>query len=120
MKSLDDLKNIRENTYKNMDVRNQEKGTRIVVGMATCGIAAGAKDVLNTIVSEVKSKGITDVEVVMTGCIGVCIMEPIVEVYSAESGKTTYVNIDTEKAKQIVDQHIINGTVVEELLIENN
>ncbi len=56
----------------------------------------------------------------MTGCIGVCIMEPIVEVYSAESGKTTYVNIDADKAKQIVDQHIINGTVVEEYLIENN
>ena len=120
MKTLEDLKIIREKAFKSIDVRNQNKGTRIVVGMATCGIAAGARQVLNTIISEVKLNNIADVEITMTGCIGVCVMEPIVEIYSPEHGKTTYVNINPEKAKQIVDKHIVRGKIVSEYLIASN
>lgn len=118
MKSLDELKEIREKAFKDIDVRNQKKGIRIVVGMATCGIAAGARVVLNTIISEVKERNIAGVEIAMTGCIGVCRMEPIVEIYSSGDEKTTYVNIDSQKSKRIVEEHILNGKIIKEFLIE--
>jgi NADP-reducing hydrogenase subunit HndB len=86
--------------------------------MATCGISAGARAVLSTIVSEVKNQNISDVEVAMTGCIGVCRMEPIVEIYSSSNEKTTYVNIDSQKAKRIVKEHIVNGNIINEYLIK--
>lgn len=118
MKSLEELKFIRDKALKQIDLRGQNKGTRIVVGMATCGISAGAREVLNILIDEVAAHALGDVEVVMTGCIGVCTMEPIVEVYSADMRKITYVNINPDKAKRIIEQHIKKGQIVEEFLID--
>ncbi|MGB3368867.1 MAG: (2Fe-2S) ferredoxin domain-containing protein [Acidaminobacteraceae bacterium] len=120
MKNLEELEAIREKAFKDIDLRNQNKGTKIVIGMSTCGIAAGARKVLTTIISEVQSKDISDIEVSMTACIGLCTLEPIVEIYSEGNGKITYVNIDSDKAKRIIDEHIVNGKIINEFLMDNN
>ncbi len=102
MKSLEDLKKIREAAQNKMTMRmDDDQKYRIVVGMATCGIAAGARPVLNTIVEEV-AKAKLPVTVLQTGCIGMCTLEPIVEVFDKEDNKTTYVLVDAKKAKEIV------------------
>lgn len=117
MKSLEELKKIREASLANMEMRNTDKDIRIVVGMATCGIAAGARPVLNALVEEVAKRNLGNVQVVQTGCIGMCTFEPIVEVFKNDSEKVTYVNIDPEKAKKIVAEHIVNDRVVKEYTI---
>ena len=117
MKSLEELKKIREATIANMEMRNTDKDIRIVVGMATCGIAAGARPVLNTLVEEVAKRNLKNVQVVQTGCIGMCTYEPIVEVFESDKEKVTYINIDSEKAKRIISEHIVNNKVVKEYTI---
>lgn len=112
MKSLDELAKIREEALKKVDLRHDREGTRIVVGMATCGISAGARPVLMALVEEVKKRNLQDVIVSQTGCIGVCRLEPIVEVYRPGEEKVTYVKMTAEKAKKIVLDHIVNGKVV--------
>ncbi len=119
MKSLEELKAIRDKMQGSVEVRNEnDKTTRIVVGMATCGIAAGARPVLNTIAELVDKKGLTNVTVTQTGCIGMCMYEPIVEVYAPGADKVTYVKVDPEKAAEIVERHIVGGTVVEKYTIK--
>lgn len=117
MKSLEELKKIREASLANMETRNTDKDVRIVVGMATCGISAGARPVLNAIIEEVEKRNLLNVQVVQTGCIGMCTFEPIVEVLKGDNEKVTYVNIDAEKAKKIVAEHIVNNKVVKEYTI---
>jgi len=117
MKSLDELKKIREESLKNMEMRDTEKEIRIVVGMATCGIAAGARPVLSSLVQEVAKRNLKNVQVVQTGCIGMCVYEPIIEVYTPHQEKVTYVHVDEEKAKRIIAEHIVNGRVVNEYTI---
>ena len=118
MKTIAELAAIREKYKNNLELRNETEATkRVVVGMATCGIAAGARPVLNTIVDEVAKQGISGVAVTQTGCIGMCQYEPIVEVYEQGKDKVTYVHVDTEKAKKIVEEHIKNGRVVVEYTI---
>lgn len=117
MKSLEELKKIREASLANMEMRNTDKDIRIVVGMATCGISAGARPVLNTLVEEIAKRNLVNVQVVQTGCIGMCTYEPIVEVYVKDNEKVTYINIDAEKAKKIVAEHIVNNKVVKEYTI---
>lgn len=117
MKSLEELKKLREESIKNMDMRSTEKDTRVVVGMATCGISAGARPVLNTLVEEVSKRNLSNVQIVQTGCIGMCTLEPIVEVYTADKEKVTYVHVDTDKAKRIVLEHLVNNKVVLEYTI---
>ncbi len=117
MKSLAELAKIREEALKKVDIRKDRKGTRIVVGMATCGISAGARPVLTSMVEEVQKRNLADVEVTQTGCIGVCRLEPIVEVYKEGEDKVTYVEVDAEKAKRIIAEHIVNGQIVSELTI---
>lgn len=117
MKSLEELKKIREASIANMEMRNTDKDIRIVVGMATCGIAAGARPVLNTLVEEVAKRNLSNVQVVQTGCIGMCTYEPIVEVFRNDSEKVTYINVDPEKAKRIISEHIVNNKVVKEYTI---
>lgn len=117
MKSLEDLKKIREEAKRKMTMRlGEEQKYRVVVGMATCGIAAGARPVLNTLVEEVSRLNIP-VTVTQTGCIGLCSLEPIVEVFDAKGEKTTYVLMNSEKAKQVVLKHLKNDEVVEEYTI---
>jgi NADP-reducing hydrogenase subunit HndB len=117
MKSLAELAKIREEALKKVDIRKDRKGTRIVVGMATCGISAGARPVLTAMIEEVQKRNLADVEVTQTGCIGVCRLEPIVEVYKEGEDKVTYVEMDAEKAKRVIAEHIVNGQVPSELTI---
>jgi NADP-reducing hydrogenase subunit HndB len=117
MKSLEELKKLRDESKKNMEMRDTDKKTRIVVGMATCGISAGARPVLQTLIEEVDKKNLSDVQIVQTGCIGICRYEPIVEVYKPGEEKVTYIFVDSRKARIIIDEHIIKGKVVSEYTI---
>ena len=120
MKSLDELKKIREAAAKKMNLRNEKTGCfRVVVGMATCGIAAGARPVLNGLVEEVEKRNLTNVIVTQVGCMGECALEPIVEVYDPQGNRSTYCKVKPENVSKIIEQHILNGKVVQELLIEN-
>ena len=117
MKSLEELKRIREEAKKKMTMRlDTDNKYRVVVGMATCGIAAGARPVLNTIIEEVAEQQLP-VQVTQTGCIGLCSLEPIVEVFDQSGNKTTYVMVTPEKAKQIIKKHCKNDTIVDEFTI---
>ncbi len=118
MKSIEDLKRIREEMQNKIKLRSEEGAeTRVVVGMATCGIAAGARPVLAALVEEVGKRNLENVTVRQTGCIGVCRLEPIVEVFEPGKDKVTYVKMDAEKARRIIAEHIVNGHVVEEYTI---
>lgn len=119
MKSLAELQAIREKMKSRVSLREGHQAIRIVVGMATCGIAAGARPVLNTLVEEVSRLGLTDTATVtQTGCIGICRLEPIVEVYENGSDeKITYVKMTPEKAKRVVEEHIKGGRPVYEYTI---
>ena len=118
MKSLEELKALRESMQAKMNLRKDDAETiRVVVGMATCGIAAGARPVLNAFTEEIAKAGITDTVVTQTGCIGICQYEPVVEVVDAEGNKTTYVKMTAEKAVRVVNDHIVNGNVVTEYTI---
>ena len=115
MKSLEELKAIREKMQGQVGVRAEnENGTRVVVGMATCGIASGARPVLNELVKQVNDRNLSDVSVTQTGCIGLCQYEPIVEVYKPGEEKVTYVKMTADKAVEVLEKHVIGGTVVED------
>jgi len=116
MKSLAELEAIRDKARENLSAR-QSGGRKIVVGMATCGIAAGARPVMNALVEEMRVRGIHDVNVTMTGCIGVCRLEPIIEVIEENGDKVTYVKMDPLKAKRVVAEHIVNGRICSDLTI---
>lgn len=118
MKSLEELKAIRETMQAQMGLRNEESNqTRIVVGMATCGIASGARPVLTALSDIVQEKGLTNVMVTQTGCIGLCQYEPIVEVIEPGKDKVTYIKMTPEKALEVIDQHIVRGQVVNKYTI---
>ena len=114
MKSLEELMAIRENAKKKMNVREDtgDSNIRIVVGMATCGIAAGARPVLNAFVDEIAKRDLKGVTVSQTGCIGMCQYEPIVEVLEPGKEKVTYVKMTAEKAVKVVNDHIVNGNPI--------
>jgi len=114
LKSLKELEEIRKKTLGRVNQRKDRTTTRIVVGMATCGIAAGARPVLLSIMEEVEKLGLEDVIVAQTGCIGVCRLEPIVEVIRPGEEKVTYVKMTAEKAKRVIKEHIVEGKVVTE------
>ncbi len=116
MKSLAELNEIRQKAKAGMAAR-EEGGRRVVVGMATCGIAAGARPVMNAIVEELRTRQITGVSVTMTGCIGVCRLEPIVEVIDEDGSKVTYVRLDANKARRIVAEHLVNKRICQDLTI---
>ena len=116
MKSLEELKAIREKMQNQVSMRAEDHThTRVVVGMATCGIAAGARPVLTTLSNLVHEKRLTDhISVTQTGCIGLCQYEPIVEVIEPGKPKITYIKMNPAKAAEIVDKHLIGGHVVDE------
>jgi NADP-reducing hydrogenase subunit HndB len=116
-KTIQELEEIRKKTLDKINIRKEREGTRIVVGMATCGIAAGARPVLKALVEEVSKRGLQDVIVSQTGCIGVCEYEPVVEVYRPGEEKVTYVRMKPEKVARVVAEHIVNGKVVNEYTI---
>ena len=118
MKSLAELQEIRNRTLSQVNLRkDREDGVRVVVGMATCGIAAGARPVLNAFVQEIEKRGLANVTVTQTGCIGMCKYEPIVEVYVPGAEKVTYVHMSEEKAARVVAEHIINNKPVAEFTV---
>lgn len=118
MKSLEELKAIRDKMKGQIGMRSEdEDNTRVVVGMATCGIASGARPVLNLLVNEVQARNLENVTVTQTGCIGLCQYEPIVEVFEPGREKITYVKVNEEKALEILEQHLIKGNVVDKYLL---
>ena len=118
MKSLAELMAIKERMKSKVSIREGSTETRVVVGMATCGIAAGARPVLNAIVEAVNSEALTEsVTVTQTGCIGLCQYEPIVEVYEPGKEKITYVKMTADKAKEVVEKHLKGGKVVTEYTV---
>ena len=115
MKSLEELAALRERMKNNVAMRQDNStATRVVVGMATCGIAAGARPVLTAFVEEVNRRGLKDVVVTQAGCIGMCKLEPIVEVFQPGKEKVTYVKMTPEKVSRIVTEHLVNGSPVTE------
>lgn len=118
MKSLAELQAIKDKMKSKIILREGSGDVRVVVGMATCGIAAGARPVLNAFVEEVNNAGLNEkVTVSQTGCIGYCRLEPIVEVYESGKEKVTYTHMTAEKAKEVVEKHLKGGKVVTEYLV---
>ena len=120
MKSLAELAAIREQMKDKVAIRTGSGEIRVVVGMATCGISAGARPVLSTFVEEVANAGLAyKVMVTQTGCIGICQYEPVVEIFEDGKDKVTYVKMTSDKAKRVVEEHLKGGKPVEEYLIGN-
>ena len=115
MKSLAELQAIKDRMKSKIVLREGSGDVRVVVGMATCGIAAGARPVLNAFVEEVNNLGLNDtVTVSQTGCVGYCQLEPIVEIYEAGKEKITYIHMTADKAKEVVEKHLKGGNIVSE------
>ena len=117
MKSIKDLQAIRERALDSVNMRKDQDGIRIVVGMATCGIAAGARPVMLKFVEEINRRHLQNVTVSQTGCIGMCRFEPMVEVLQPGKEKVTYVHVDPDTVSRIVTEHIVNGKPVKEFTI---
>ena len=118
MKSLAELQAIREKTLNRINLRKEEgEVTRVVIGMATCGIAAGARPVMLAFMDEINKRGLNHVTVSQTGCIGMCRLEPMVDVIEPGKEKVTYVHMTPEKVARVVAEHIVNGRPVEEYTI---
>jgi len=120
MKTLEELRAIREKMQGQIGLRSEaSEKTRVVVGMATCGIASGARPVLTALSDAVMSKQLSNVAVTQTGCIGLCQYEPIVEVMEPGKEKVTYVKMTPEKALEVVEQHLIRGQIVSKYTISS-
>ena len=118
MKSLAELQALKQKAIENVNLRkDREDGVRVVVGMATCGIAAGARPVMTSFLEEISKRNLNNVAVEQTGCIGLCRLEPIVEVYAPGQDKVTYVKMTPDKVARVVAEHIVNGQPVSEYTI---
>jgi NADP-reducing hydrogenase subunit HndB len=121
MKSLAELQAIKDKMKNKIVLREGSGDIRVVVGMATCGIAAGARPVLSAFVEEVNNANLTDkVTVSQTGCVGYCQLEPIVEIHEAGKDKVTYIHMTAEKAKRVVEEHLKGGKVVAEYTVTDD
>ena len=120
MKSLAELAAIRDKMKNKVVLREGANETRVVVGMATCGIAAGARPVLNAFVEGITKAGLADkITVTQTGCIGICQYEPIVEIYESDKEKVTYVKMTPEKVDEVIEKHLKGGQVVADYTISD-
>lgn len=118
MKSLEELKAIREKMQGQVGIRTESSTqTRVIVGMATCGIASGARPVLTALSDAVQTKNLTNISVTQTGCIGLCQYEPIIEVLEPGKDKVTYIKMTPEKALEVLDQHLVRGQVIKKYTI---
>jgi len=118
MKSIEELDKLREIAIENLKVKKENQGYKVIIGMATCGIAAGAKPVMKEFIEQLEKRKIT-VPVTMTGCVGVCRLEPMADIIDENDNKTTYVMLTPDKVKRIVQNHIVNGQVVTEYTINS-
>ena len=116
IKTLDDLKKIKESTMDLTSARSQGK-TRIIIGMGTCGIAAGARAVMDAVMAELAKRGLKDVSVETTGCIGMCQQEPLMDVIQGGEARITYGAVGPEDVPRIISEHVVNGNVVEDKVI---
>src|SRR5690554_2448206 len=116
MKSLEELRKLREELQKEMLARDSEGKTKIVIGMGTCGIAAGAREILQAVLQEVEKRNL-DVVVSQTGCIGMCEKEPLLDVQLPGKDRITYGNVTEEAVQKIIVEHVINGNIVEDLVV---
>ena len=119
MKSLEELKQLRDRVAKQVDMRLTKNGYRIAVGMGTCGIASGARPILSAFVEVVGQKNVSNAIVTQVGCIGKCVLEPMAEVFASDGTKTTYCKLTDEAVKRIVEEHIMNGNIVKEFEISS-
>ena len=121
MKSLAELQAIKDKMKNKIVLREGTGDVRVVVGMATCGIAAGARPVLSAFVEAVNEAGLNDkVTVSQTGCVGYCQLEPIVEIHEAGKDKVTYVHMTADKAREVVEKHLKGGKVVNEYTLSTD
>jgi NADP-reducing hydrogenase subunit HndB len=116
IKSLDDLRKIKENAKREASARH-ESGTQVIVGMGTCGIAAGARVVMTAIMDELARRGIKNVSVLQTGCIGMCQKEPLVDIVRPGEPRVTYGNVKPDDVPRIISEHLVNGRVVSDLVV---
>ena len=116
MKTIEDLKRMREEFQSQTKLRNAE-GVQIIVGMGTCGIAAGAREVMSAIMDEIAKRKLQDVIVRQTGCIGMCEKEVLVDVVRPGEPRITYGGVTPATAARIVGEHVVNGRIIEELAV---
>jgi NADP-reducing hydrogenase subunit HndB len=117
IKSIDDLKRIREEALKKQELKSSSGQKHIIVGMGTCGIAAGARDTMKAILEKIEKDSLSGIVVTQTGCIGICEMEPIVQVQIGDSPKVTYGKVTKDIAARIIDEHVLAGEVVKENVV---
>lgn len=117
IKSIDDLKKIREEALKKQEMKSASGQKQIIVGMGTCGIAAGARDTMKAILEKIEKDNLSGIIVTQTGCIGVCEMEPIVQVQIGDAPKVTYGKVSKDIAARIVDEHVLAGNIVKEHMV---
>jgi len=115
IKSLEDLKKIREDAQRDLKVRI-DTGTRIIVGMGTCGIAAGARETMHAILEELAKREI-DANVTTVGCVGTCVREPLVDIEQAGKPRITYGNVHPDMVPKLIEEHLINGRIVDEWVV---
>ena len=116
-KSIADLEAIRQKAQQQVNIRKDNNGNRVVIGMATCGIAAGARPVMLSFIEQINRRNLTNVTVSQTGCIGICQYEPVVEVFENGKEKVTYVKMTEDKIAQVVAEHLVNGNPIVEYTI---
>jgi NADP-reducing hydrogenase subunit HndB len=119
MKSLEELKQLRDKVAGQVDMRLTKDGFRIAVGMGTCGISSGARPILNAFVEEVGKRDLSNAIVTQVGCIGKCVLEPMAEVFDHDGGKTTYCKLTEEAVQRIIEEHIVGGKIVKEFEISS-
>lgn len=116
MKSLKELRELRETLQRDMSARDNAEKTKIIIGMGTCGIAAGARKILKAVLDEIEKREL-DVLVTQTGCIGMCEKEPLLDVKLPGKERITYGNLEEKDVKKVIVEHVVNGNVVEDLAI---
>lgn len=112
LKTLEDLKKLRDEAQRDLKIR-LETGTKIIIGMGTCGIAAGARETMHAILEELEKREI-EAHVTTVGCIGMCIKEPLVDIEQAGKPRITYANVSPEMVPRLIDEHLVKGSIVEE------
>ena len=117
VKSLDDLKKIKEQATQKRDIKTASGQAQVTVGMGTCGIAAGARDTMKAVLETIETDGLQGIVVTQTGCIGLCEWEPIVQVTIGDQPKVTYGKVTPERAQQILKEHVVGGQVVKSLVV---
>ena len=118
MKTLKELKQLRDETRKHMNMRQKGTQTRIQVGMATCGIAAGAREVVRRFMEEIERKDLADVYVVQVGCMGECAFEPLVEIIDTDGTSTIYAEVNEAKASEIIAEHVMQGKRIDKYTLQ--